>query len=157
MKNYDAISIQYFNKKRISLSKMALFRMCMDFTQQILQQILIPRSQEYSIRAKNKSGAALLSMVRRCSVMVRRCSDGAALLSHGAALFSMVWRCSVWCGVAQLMVRRCSVGSASACCKAGPSSILGSAPQGGFFPLSLQSDEEMEKGPGECATDKWIV
>ncbi len=29
------------------------------------------------------------------------------------------------------MVRRGSVGSASACCKAGPSSILGSAPQGG--------------------------
>jgi hypothetical protein len=27
------------------------------------------------------------------------------------------------------MVRRGSVGSASACCKAGPSSILGSAPQ----------------------------
>ncbi len=30
------------------------------------------------------------------------------------------------------MVRRGSVGSASACCKAGPSSILGSAPQGGY-------------------------
>jgi hypothetical protein len=30
------------------------------------------------------------------------------------------------------MVRRGSVGSASACCKAGPSSILGSAPQGSF-------------------------
>ncbi len=28
-------------------------------------------------------------------------------------------------------VRRGSVGSASACCKAGPSSILGSAPHGG--------------------------
>ncbi len=52
-----------------------------------------------------------------------------------------------------VMVRRGSVGSASACCKAGPSSILGSAPQGGFFPLSLHSDEEMEKGPGEW---RWI-
>ncbi len=31
-----------------------------------------------------------------------------------------------------VMVRRGSVGSASACCKAGPSSILGSAPQGSF-------------------------
>jgi hypothetical protein len=30
------------------------------------------------------------------------------------------------------MVRRGSVVFASACCKAGPSSILGSAPQGGF-------------------------
>jgi hypothetical protein len=57
------------------------------------------------------------------------------------------------------MVRRGSVSSASACCKAGPSSILGSAPQGGFFPLSLQSDEDMEIGPGEWLqiTYKWIV
>jgi hypothetical protein len=31
------------------------------------------------------------------------------------------------------MVRRGSVGRASACCKAGPSSILGSAPQGGSY------------------------
>jgi hypothetical protein len=31
-----------------------------------------------------------------------------------------------------VMVRRGSVGSASACCKVGPSSILGSAPQGGL-------------------------
>ncbi len=46
------------------------------------------------------------------------------------------------------MVRRCSVGRASACCKAGPSSILGSAPQGGF-PIELQSDEEMGRDLGE--------
>ncbi len=56
--------------------------------------------------------------------MVRRGSDGAAWL--------------IWCGVAHygaawlFMVRRGSVGSASACWKAGPSSILGSAPQGGL-------------------------
>ena len=87
-------------------------------------------------------GAALLSMVRRCSVWCGVAQHGAALLSYGAALLSMVRHCSV-------MVRRCSVGSPSACCKAGPSSILGSAPQGRLFPLSLQSDEEMEKGPGE--------
>jgi hypothetical protein len=37
------------------------------------------------------------------------------------------------------MVRRGSVGSASACWKAGPSSILGSAPQGGFSPLSTSA------------------
>ncbi len=49
--------------------------------------------------------------------MVRRCSYGAAWL--------------LWCGVA-FMVRRGSVDSALACCKTGPSSILGSAPQGGF-------------------------
>ncbi len=66
--------------------------------------------------------------VRRGSV------DGAAWLS-------------LWCGVAQLMVRRGSVGSTLACCKAGPSSILGSAPQ--VFPTELTSDEEMERGLGE--------
>jgi hypothetical protein len=68
------------------------------------------------------AGSGSRNMVRRGSVMVRRGS---------------------------VMVRRGSVGSASACCKAGPSSILGSAPQGGFIPLSLQSDEEMVRGPGE--------
>jgi hypothetical protein len=41
------------------------------------------------------------------------------------------------------MVRRGSVGSASACRKAGPSSILGSV-----FPTELTSDE-MERGPCE--------
>jgi hypothetical protein len=56
---------------------------------------------------------------------------------HGAAWLR-------WCGVAQMvrrgsdgaawliMVRRGSVGSTSACCTAGPGSILGSAPQVGF-------------------------
>ncbi len=47
------------------------------------------------------------------------------------------------------MVRHGTVGSASACCKAGPSSILGSAPQGGF-PNECKSDEEMERDLGEC-------
>jgi hypothetical protein len=77
-------------------------------------------------------GATLLSW---CDVaqMVRRCSYGATLL--------------LWCDVA-LMVRRCSVGRALACCKAGPSSILGSAPQGGF-PTELTSDEDMEISLGE--------
>ncbi len=40
---------------------------------------------------------------------------------------------------------RGTVGSASACWKAGPSSILGSAPQGGS-PTEQTSDEEMERG-----------
>jgi hypothetical protein len=44
-----------------------------------------------------------------------------------------------------IMVRRGTVGSASACWKAGPSSILGSAPQGGS-PTEQTSDEEMERG-----------
>ncbi len=40
--------------------------------------------------------------------------------------WNMVRRGSVWCGVARRLTG-----------KAGPSSFLGSAPQGGFFPLSL--------------------
>jgi hypothetical protein len=43
------------------------------------------------------------------------------------------------CSSILAMVRRGSVGSASACWKAGPSSILGSAPQGGFSPLSTSA------------------
>jgi hypothetical protein len=35
-------------------------------------------------------------------------------------------------GAVVFMVRRGSIDNVSACCKAGPSSILGSAPQGGF-------------------------
>ncbi len=40
------------------------------------------------------------------------------------------------------MLRRGSVGSASACCKAGPSSILGSAPHGGSSLAERRSDED---------------
>ncbi len=69
-------------------------------------------------------------------------SFGAVWLSYGAAWLSMVRRGSV-------MVRRGSVSSASACCKAGPSSILGSALQGEGLPTELSSDEEMERGPSE--------
>jgi hypothetical protein len=46
------------------------------------------------------------------------------------------------------LVRRGSVGSTTACCKAGPSSILGSAPQGGS-PTEQTSNEEMERGLSE--------
>ncbi len=52
------------------------------------------------------------------------------------------------------MVRRGSVGSASACWKAGPSSIPGSAPQGGLSHWAT-SDEEMERGLGECIVWMW--
>ena len=52
--------------------------------------------------------------------------------------------------------RRRSVGRASACCKAGPSSILGSAPQGGF-PTEQTSDEEMERGLSEWRRMNVIV
>jgi hypothetical protein len=54
------------------------------------------------------------------------------------------------------MVQHGSVGSALACCKAGPSVILGSAPCSAplphhreVFPTELTSNEEMERGPGE--------
>jgi hypothetical protein len=68
---------------------------------------------------------------------------GAAWLSYGlwCGLAQMVRPGSVWCGLAQygaawlsmvrpgsVMVRPGSVGSTSACCTAGPGSILGSAP-----------------------------
>ncbi len=55
-----------------------------------------------------------------------------------------------------VMVRRGPVGSASACCKAGPSSILGSAPQGGS-PTEKTSDEEMERGLSEWRRMNVIV
>jgi hypothetical protein len=42
-------------------------------------------------------------------------------------------------------VRRGSVGSASACCKAGPSSILGSAPHGGSSLAERRSDEDKRR------------
>ncbi len=42
-------------------------------------------------------------------------------------------------------VRRGSVGSASACCKAGPSSILGSAPHGGSSLAQRRSDEDTRR------------
>jgi hypothetical protein len=60
----------------------------------------------------------------------------------------MVRRGSVMVRRGSVMVRNGSVGSALACCKAGPSSILGSAPQGGFS-TELTSDEEMERDLGD--------
>ncbi len=53
------------------------------------------------------------------------------------------------------MVRRGSVGSASACCKAGPSSILGSAPQGGS-PHWANKRWRFGERPQRMATDKCI-
>ncbi len=44
--------------------------------------------------------------------------------------------------------RRGSVDSTSACYKAGPSLILGSAPQGGFFPLRLQAMKRCRESSG---------
>ncbi len=55
----------------------------------------------------------------------------------------------LWCGMAQY-------GSASACCKAGPSSILGSAPQGGFSHWAYKRWGDGER-PRRMATDKCIV
>ncbi len=52
-------------------------------------------------------------------------------------------------------VRRSSVGSASACCKAGPSSILGSAPQEASL-AERRSDEDtvQEEGPRQIMKDE---
>ncbi len=78
-------------------------------------------------------------MVRRGSVWCGVAQNGAAWLSYGAAWLSMVRRGSDDGAAWLSMVRRGSVSSASACYKAGPSSILGSAPQGGVSPLSRQA------------------
>jgi hypothetical protein len=93
-------------------------------------------------------GAAWLSMVRRGSVWCGVAQYGAPWLSYGAAWLShgAAWLSMVRCG--SVMVWRGSVDSASACCRAGPSSNLGSAPQGGF-PTELTSDEEMERDTGK--------
>ncbi len=45
----------------------------------------------------------------------------------------------------QIKLLRGSVGSASACCKAGPSSILGSAPHGGSSLAERRSDEDTRR------------
>jgi hypothetical protein len=70
--------------------------------------------------------------VRRGSVKVRRDSDkvrrGSVKVRRGSV---KVRRGSAKVRRGSEKVRRGSVGSASACCKAGPSSILGSAPHGG--------------------------
>ncbi len=53
-----------------------------------------------------------------------------------------------------MFVRRGSVGNASACWKAGPSSILGSAPQGGF---PHWADKAMKKWREASANgDGWM-
>jgi hypothetical protein len=95
-----------------------------------------------------------ISFGKRGSDMVRR---GSVIVRHGSVMVRrvsiMVWRGSVMVWRGSVMVRRGSVmvqpgsvmvrrglvmvrggsfGSTSACCKSGPSSILGSAPQGGF-------------------------
>jgi hypothetical protein len=54
------------------------------------------------------------------------------------------------------MVRRGSVDSVSACSKAGPSSILGSAPQGGSSHWAFKRWRDGER-PQQMATDKCIV
>ncbi len=60
------------------------------------------------------------------------------MAQKGAAWLSKVRRGSV-------KVRRGSVGSASACCKADPSSILGSAPHGGSSLAERRSDEDTRR------------
>ncbi len=54
------------------------------------------------------------------------------------------------------MVRRGSVGSASDCCKGGPSSILGSVPQEGLSHWAYKQWRDGER-PRPMATDKCIV
>ncbi len=53
-----------------------------------------------------------------------------------------------------VMVRRSSVRSASTCCKAGLSSILGSAPHGGLLLLSEEAMKIQEDGPRQMVKDE---
>jgi hypothetical protein len=55
-------------------------------------------------------------------------------------------------------VRRSSVGNASACCKAGPSSILGSAPHvGSFFSLAeRRSDKDTRRQASAMIVKNYI-
>ncbi len=55
-------------------------------------------------------------------------------------------------------MQRGLVGSALACCKAGPSSNLGSAPQGGSAHWA-DSYEDMEMSLSECLrmNDEWMM
>ncbi len=80
-----------------------------------------PKVQRISVRVLRISVRVrhILVRVRRISVMVRRISV-------------RVRRISVRVRRISVRVRRISVASVSACRKEGPSSILGSAPQGGF-------------------------
>ena len=89
-------------------------------------------------------------MVRRGSVMVRRGSD---MVRRGSV---MVQRGSVMVRRGSVMVRRGSVDSASACCKASPSSNLGSAPHGGVSHWAYKRWGNEER-PRQMATDKCIV
>ncbi len=94
--------------------------------------------------------------------VVRHGSVWCGMAQYGAAWLSMVRHSSVWCGMAQYgaawlsMVRHGSVGNASACCKAGPSSILGSAPQEGYPHRAYKrwgNGERLQR----MATDEFIV
>jgi hypothetical protein len=60
-----------------------------------------------------------------------------------------MWLCFCQGAAWLFRVQRGSIGSALACCMAGPSSNSGSALQGGFFPQSETSNEEKERDLGE--------
>jgi hypothetical protein len=66
----------------------------------------------------------VIGRVQRSTARVRCSSGGRGVAQQG-------------CGVAQ-EVQRSSVGSESACCEAGPSSIRGLAPQGDFSLGAIQ-------------------
>jgi hypothetical protein len=72
----------------------------------------------------------------RLRFRVRPCSVVCGVAQQGAALLSLMRRCSVSLRRCSVRVRRCSVGRASGCCKSGPNAILVSAPKA-IFPLSL--------------------
>ncbi len=100
------------------------------------------------------SGVAQLGCgVAQLGCAVAQSGCGVAHLGCGVARLG----CGVaqlGCGVAQFRVRRGSVGSAWACCKAGPSSILSSAPHGGFSLAERRSDEDTRRKPWRMVKDE---
>ncbi len=79
--------------------------------------------------------------------------DWSNLLLQQEKYFSKL--CNLW-STSGTLVRRGSFGSASACCKAGPSSILGSPPQGGVSHWAYKRWGNDER-PQRMAMNKCIV
>ncbi len=118
------------------------------------------RVQRCSVRVQRCSVRVQRCSVRvqRCSVRVQRCSVRVQRCSVRVQRCSVrVQRCSVRVQRCSVRVQRCSVSSALACCKAGPSSNLGSAPHGGSAHWA-DSYEDMEMGLNECLwiNDVWM-
>jgi hypothetical protein len=73
---------------------------------------------------------------------------------HTLARQKNIRKKKIGCSAADVRVQRSSEGSAQTCCKAGTSSNLGSAPQGGYAPWAC-SYEDMDMSLSECY--EWMI